>query len=61
MIRGSKQWHDLPVIVVTGATDDPLLLERVQEMEIQALVSKASFNFDDLLRLVKEHLSHVVA
>jgi len=61
MIRGNHRWHDLPVIVVTGAVDDPLLVERVQELEIQALVSKASFNFDDLLHLVKQHLPHAVA
>jgi DNA-binding response OmpR family regulator len=61
MIRGCHRWHELPVIVLTGATDDHRLIENVRELEIQGLVPKASFNFDDLLSRIKQHLPKAVA
>jgi CheY-like chemotaxis protein len=61
MIRRSPRWHELPVIVLTGISDDQFLVERARELHIQDLVPKASFGFDDLLGRVKRHLPRVVA
>jgi len=56
MIRRSERWHDLPVIVLTGASDDLKLVQRARELKIQDLIPKATFGFDDLLSRVKQHL-----
>jgi two-component system phosphate regulon response regulator PhoB len=56
MIRRSDRWQDLPVIVLTGVTDDQFLIQRAKELTIQDLVPKATFGFDDLLARVKRHL-----
>jgi CheY-like chemotaxis protein len=59
MIRDSERWRRLPVIVLTGVTDQEVLLERARELDIQDLIPKSSFGFDDLLMRVKQHLSAV--
>jgi CheY-like chemotaxis protein len=59
MIRDSERWRHLPVIVLTGVTDQEVLLERARELVIQDLVSKSSFGFDDLLVRVRQHLAAV--
>ncbi len=56
MIRRSDRWENLPVVVLTGASDDQKLIQRARELKIQDLVPKASFGFDDLLRRLKAHL-----
>jgi CheY-like chemotaxis protein len=56
MIRRSDRWEHLPVVVLTGASDDLKLIQRAQELKIQDLIPKASFGFDDLLMRVKRHL-----
>jgi CheY-like chemotaxis protein len=56
MIRRSDRWEHLPVVVLTGASDDQKLIQRARELKIQDLVPKASFGFDDLLRRLKVHL-----
>ena len=56
MIRRSDRWERLPVVVLTGATDDQKLVQRARELKIQDLIPKASFGFDDLLQRVKAHL-----
>ena len=56
MIRRSERWEQLPVVVLTGATDDQKLIQRARELKIQDLIPKASFGFDDLLKRVKQHL-----
>jgi two-component system cell cycle response regulator len=56
MIRRSNRWENLPVVVLTGATDDQKLIQRARELKIQDLVPKATFGFDDLLRRLKVHL-----
>ena len=55
-LRRDPQWKDLPVIVLTGATDDEKLISRAWELKVQDLIPKASFGFDDLLVRVKQHL-----
>ena len=55
-LRRNPQWKDLPVIVLTGATDDEKLISRAWELKVQDLIPKASFGFDDLLARVKQHL-----
>ena len=57
MIRRSNRWEHLPVVVLTGATDDQKLIQRARELKIQDLVPKATFGFDDLLMRVKTHLA----
>jgi CheY-like chemotaxis protein len=61
MIRGSPRWQELPVIVLTGCAGDRDLIESARELDFQDLVSKASFDFDDLLRRVKQHLPKAAA
>ena len=56
MIRRSDRWENLPVVVLTGATDDQKLIQRARELKIQDLVPKATFGFDDLLCRIKAHL-----
>lgn len=56
MIRRSDRWENLPVVVLTGASDDQKLIQRARELKIQDLVPKASFGFDDLLKRLKAHL-----
>ena len=56
MIRRSDRWESLPVVVLTGATDDQKLIQRARELKIQDLIPKATFGFDDLLLRVKAHL-----
>ena len=56
MIRRSDRWEQLPVVVLTGATDDLKLVQRARELKIQDLVPKATFGFEDLLQRVKAHL-----
>ena len=56
MIRRSDRWERLPVVVLTGATDDQKLIQRARELKIQDLIPKASFGFDDLLARLKTHL-----
>jgi len=56
MIRRSNRWENLPVVVLTGASDDQKLIQRARELKIQDLVPKASFGFDDLLSRIKTHL-----
>lgn len=60
MIRRSERWEHLPVIVLTGASDDQFLIQRARELKIQDLVPKATFGFDDLLARIKTHLPPVV-
>ncbi len=56
MIRRSDRWEALPVVVLTGATDDQKLIQRARELKIQDLIPKATFGFDDLLKRIKTHL-----
>ncbi len=56
MIRRSDRWEGLPVVVLTGASDDLKLIQRARELKIQDLIPKATFGFDDLLQRVKAHL-----
>jgi CheY-like chemotaxis protein len=60
MIRRSERWHDLPVIVLTGMTDDNHLVAKAKALGIQELVPKATFGFDDLLAQVKKHMPQSV-
>ena len=61
MIRGSDRWHEMPVIVLTGVADDHVLIERARALDIQDEVPKATFDFDDLLNRVKQHLPQAAA
>ena len=56
MIRRSDRWERLPVVVLTGASDDQKLIQRARELKIQDLIPKATFGFDDLLARLKTHL-----
>jgi CheY-like chemotaxis protein len=56
MIRESVRWHSLPVIVLTGATEQEVIIERARELNIQGLIPKADFGFEDLLMRVRQQL-----
>jgi two-component system phosphate regulon response regulator PhoB len=56
MLRRSPLWKDLPVIVLTGASDDQKLVTRAWELGIRDLVPKASFGFDELLAQIRKNL-----
>jgi CheY-like chemotaxis protein len=58
MLRRSPLWKDLPVIVLTGASDDNLLVTQARDLGIQELIPKASFGFEQLLAQVKKHVKH---
>ena len=55
-LRHSTLWKDLPVIVLTGVSDDDKLITRAWELKVNDLVPKASFGFEDLLARVRQHL-----
>jgi CheY-like chemotaxis protein len=61
MIRNSDRWQSLPVIVLTGVSEDQFLIQRARELTIQELIPKDSFGFEDLLVRVKQHLPKAVA
>ncbi len=56
MLRRSTLWKDIPVVVLTGVTDDDKLINKAWELKVQDLIPKASFGFEDLLGRVKQHL-----
>ena len=56
MLRRSPLWKNLPVIVLTGASDDDLLVSQAKDLGIQELIPKASFGFEELLKQVKKHV-----
>ena len=56
MLRRSTLWKDLPVIVLTGVSDDDKLITRAWELKVNDLIPKASFGFEDLLARVRQHL-----
>jgi len=56
LLRRSTQWKDVPVVVRTGLTDDDKLVGRAWELGVKEVIRKASFRFEDLLRVVKRYL-----
>ena len=56
MLRRNERWKDLPVIVLTGASDDNQLVEQARKLGIEDLVPKASFGFEDLLERIRHAL-----
>lgn len=55
-LRRSTLWKDMPVIVLTGLSDDDKLITRAWELKVNDLIPKASFGFEDLLDRVRKHL-----
>jgi CheY-like chemotaxis protein len=60
MIRHNPQWEHLPVVVLTGLTDDHKLVARAMELGIDDLVPKATFGFEDLLIRIRKAIAHRV-
>ena len=56
MVRRSALWHDLPVVVLTGADDRGHLITRAWELGVSDLIPKATFGIKDLLERVERHL-----
>jgi CheY-like chemotaxis protein len=56
MLRRSTLWHDLPVVVLTGAHDREQLITRAWQLGVSDLVPKATFGVEDLLARVRRHL-----
>jgi DNA-binding response OmpR family regulator len=54
LLRRSPLWKDVPVIVLTGVTDENRMVKEARDLGISDLVPKASFGFDDLLSRVKK-------
>lgn len=54
MIRRHPLWEKIPIIVLTGVTDDFRLIDRARELGVNDLVSKATFGFDDLLARIRK-------
>jgi CheY-like chemotaxis protein len=54
MLRRSPLWKDVPVIVLTGVSDDDRLVQEARRLGIADLVPKATFGFDDLLARVRK-------
>ena len=59
MIRDSIRWRNLPVIVLTGYTDQDVFVERTRELKIQDSIPKTSLGSDYLLTRVRQHLPAV--
>ena len=59
MIRDSIRWRSLPVIVLTGYTDQDVFVERTRELKIQESIPKTSLGSDYLLTRVRQHLPAV--
>jgi DNA-binding response OmpR family regulator len=57
-LRRSTLWKDVPVIVLTGVSDENQLVKEARKLGIADLVPKASFGFDDLLARVRQHAVH---
>jgi CheY-like chemotaxis protein len=55
--RRDPRWKDLPVIVLTGLLEGAEL-RRVRELKVCEVITKAKFTVEDLLTLVRSHLSH---
>ena len=55
-LRAQREWRDIPVIVLTGVSDDDKLITRAWELKVNDLIPKASFGFEDLLDRVRKHL-----
>ena len=58
-LRRSPLWKDLPVIVLTGKSDDNKLVSKAWDLEIKELIPKATFGFDELLSHVRKHVKPV--
>ena|SRR5579872_2215075 len=57
MVRRHPQWETIPVIVLTGVTDDNRLIDRARELGIMDLIPKASFGFEDLLARIRKAIA----
>jgi DNA-binding response OmpR family regulator len=56
MLRRSPLWKDMPVIVLTGVSDDDKLITRAWELKVSDLIPKATFGVEDLMARVKQNL-----
>jgi len=56
MLRRSPLWHDLTVLVLTGADDRDHLISRAWELGVSDLVPKSTFGVEDLLARVRQHV-----
>ena len=57
LMRRDYRWKDVPVIVLTGVSDDNKLVKRAWDLQIKELIPKASFGFEQLLSHVKKHVA----
>ena len=61
MLRRSPLWKDMPVIVLTGVSDDDKLITRAWELKVSDLIPKSTFGVKDLMDRVKQNLPVGVA
>jgi CheY-like chemotaxis protein len=57
MIRRHPQWEGIPIIVLTGSRDSNKLVARARELGVEAIVSKATFGFQDLMLRIRKALA----
>jgi len=57
MIRRHPQWEGIPIIVLTGPRDSNKLVARARELGVDAIVSKATFGFQDLMLRIRKALA----
>ncbi|MGD0387514.1 MAG: response regulator [Tepidisphaeraceae bacterium] len=58
MIRRHPQWEQIPIIVLTGPRDSNKLVARARELGVEAIVSKATFGFEDLMIRIRKALAN---
>jgi CheY-like chemotaxis protein len=56
LLRRSDHWSDIPVIVVTGFSDDEDLVGRARKLAVADVVGKANCGTDELVSLVGQTL-----
>ena len=55
VLRSYRRWRDIPVVVVTGVSDDHEI-ERVSELGVERVFRKANFHLKDLVACVDQIL-----
>jgi CheY-like chemotaxis protein len=57
MVRGHPQWEAIPLIVLTGMSDDNHLVARARELGVHEVFPKARFGFQDLLDRIRRAIA----
>ena len=55
-VRADPRWRDIPVIALTGVMD-PNQIQRLSELGVVDIMTKAKFTVDELFERVRAHVS----